>query len=88
MRNAALLFGHHVRVHRYWVQEDLPGERVLSEFRVRLRAMGEDGGEVPACGCTPDEETFGEVRVEATSVLLGLAAPVSVQTQHICRYVM
>lgn len=63
-------------MHCHWVLEDLSGERMLGEFRVRFRTMSEDGGEVPACGCTADEETFGKVRVEATGVLLSLVVTV------------
>lgn len=74
-------------MHCHWVLKNLPGERVLSKFWVRLRTMGEDGGEVPACGCAPDEETLGEVRVEAPGVLLGLVVPVSDTVYMQLRYI-
>ncbi len=49
--------------------------------------MSEDGGEVPARGCTPDEETFGEVGVEVIGILLGLEVSVPMLEaayRHLC----
>lgn len=72
MRDVTILFGNDVRVHRNWVLQDLSSQRLSRKLWVRLGAMGEDGGEIPAGGWTTDEETLGEVRVEATGILLGL----------------
>lgn len=60
-------------MHGGRVQQGLTGERVLRERGVVLGAVGEDGGEVRARGLAADEETLGEIGIEAFCVLLGLA---------------
>ncbi len=59
-------------MHCDWVLQDLSSQGVLSELRVCLGAMREDGREVPTRGWTPDQEALAEVGVKAAGVLLGL----------------